>query len=123
MLRPTRRAPVWVVNADGTDAHEILADEPALAEGVSASRGRRRATASRWRTLLEGHVAIYTFAPDGSDFTKVIPGGVNPYWSPDGSQIAYVVPGRRPGLSIADADGSNVRTFGLGNSGPWHPGT
>ncbi len=26
-------------------------------------------------------------------------------------------------MSIADADGSNVRTFGFGASGPWHPGT
>ena len=88
---------------------------------VPASRGRRRATASRWTTGLEGHVAIYTFAPDGSDFTKVITGGTNAYWSPDGSQIAYGEPG--DGLSIADADGSNVRTFGFGASGPWHPGT
>jgi hypothetical protein len=26
-------------------------------------------------------------------------------------------------FSITDADGSNVRTFGFGNSDPWHPGT
>jgi hypothetical protein len=26
------------------------------------------------------------------------------------------------GLAIADADGSNVREFGFGASGPWHPG-
>jgi Tol biopolymer transport system component len=71
---------------------------------------------------LGGYVAIYTFAPDGSDFTKVITGGVDPFWSPDGSQIAYRVPVHY-GLSIADADGSNVRTFNFGNSGPWHPGT
>ena len=75
-----------------------------------------------------GGGAIYTFAPDGSDFTKVITGGINPFWSPDGSQIAYLVPfdapleGDSPGLAIADADGSNVRTFGFAASGPWHPG-
>jgi Tol biopolymer transport system component len=71
----------------------------------------------------EGHVAIYTFAPDGSDFTKLIEGGANPYWSPDGSQIAYVVLGGSPGFSIADADGSNVQVFDFGGVGPWHPGT
>ena len=27
-----------------------------------------------------------------------------------------------PGLAIADADGSNVQTFGFAASGPWHPG-
>ena len=62
---------------------------------------------------------IYTFAPDGSNFTEVIPGGSVPYWSPDGSQIAYTI---GSGLAIADADGSNVREFGFAASGPWHPG-
>ncbi len=72
---------------------------------------------------LEGHVAIYTFAPDGSDFTEVITGGSGAHWSPDGSQIAYGAMPGTPGLSIADADGSNVRTFDFGAAGPWHPGT
>ena len=73
---------------------------------------------------LEGHVAIYTFAPDGSDFTEVITGGANPHWSPDGSQIAYeVLDGARTALRIADADGSTSGSFGVGSSGPWHPGT
>jgi len=63
--------------------------------------------------------AIYTFAPDGSNITKVASDGDSPFWSPDGSQIAYTTPS---GLAIADADGSNVRTFGFAASGPWHPG-
>ena len=120
---PARREHVWVANADGTDAHEILAGEPALARGVSGLTWSPASDRIAMENTLEGHVAIYTFAPDGSDLTKVIPGGANPYWSPDGSQIAYVVLGGPSGLSIADADGSNVRTFGFGNSGPWHPGT
>ncbi len=62
----------------------------------------------------EGHSAIYTFAPDGSDFTEVITGGSGPHWSPDGSQIAY----GEAGLSIADADGSNVRTSASGSRVP-----
>jgi hypothetical protein len=55
----------------------------------------------------------------------VITGGANVFLSPEGSQIAYLRPydGPRPGLAIADADGSNVREFGFGASGPWHPGT
>jgi Tol biopolymer transport system component len=69
--------------------------------------------------IRQGSFAICTVAPDGSDFTKAIPGGRIPYWSPDGSQIAYVS-GRS--LAIADADGSNVRKFGFAVSGPWHPG-
>jgi len=118
---PARREHVWVVNSDGTDAHEILADEPALASGVFGITWSPAGD----RIAMEdtgGRGVIYTFAPDGSEFTEVITGGANPYWSPDGSQIAYVVLGGSSGLSIADADGSNVRTFGFGASGPWHPG-
>ena len=114
------QAPVWVVNADGTDAHEILADEPALANGIFHLRWSPTGDRIAAGNLLSGHFAIYTFAPDGSDFTEVVAGGVEPYWSPDGSQIAYQEPGG--GVVIADADGSNIRTLGLGNSGPWHPG-
>jgi Tol biopolymer transport system component len=124
-------AHVWVASADGSNAHEILADEPVLVNGVDvfdlawSPAGDRIAIGNS----LEGHLAIYTFAPDGSDFTKVVTGGMNPYWSPDGSQIAYLIPddvppgAGSPGLAIADADGSNVREFGFAASGPWHPGT
>ena len=112
---------VWVANADGTDAHEILADEPALAEGVFDLTWSPAGDRIAMENSLEGHVAIYSFAPDGSNFTEVITGGFNPHWSPDGSQIAYGWPGR-DGVSIADADGSNVQVFDFGASGPWHPG-
>ena len=119
---------VWVADADGSDAHEILADEPAVAAGVGklswSPAGDRIVMDNALGRVLE----IYTFAPDGSEFETVITGGMNPVWSPDGSQIAYMLPydgppgAGPPGLAIADADGSNVREFGLAMSGPWHPG-
>src|SRR5213079_3012782 len=116
------REHVWVANADGTDAHEILAAEPALDKGVDSITWSPAGD----RIMMEssGRHAIYTFAPDGSDFTMVIPEGAHAHWSPDGSQIAYdlLYPGPY-GLRIAAADGSNVRTFGFGSSGPWDPGT
>jgi len=119
---PDEREHVWVVNADGTDAHEILVNEPALddgANGLTWSPGDDRIAMDNAR---EGHVAIYTFASDGSGFTQVVTGGANPFWSPDGSQIAYeVLDGSSDGLRILDADG--VRIVGVGRPGPWHPGT
>ena len=119
---------VWVANVDGSDAHTILSGEPALdgADGLAWSPAGDRIAIG---ASFEGMPAIYTFAPDGSNFTKVVTGGTGPYWSPDGSQIAYLIPDDleqrtgSPGLAIADADGSNVREFGFAASGPWHPGT
>jgi Tol biopolymer transport system component len=126
---------VWVTDADGSNAREILANEATLAGGVGdlqwSPAGDRIAMVVR-SSRIDGTNFIYTFAPDGSDFIKVITGGVSPYWSPDGSQIAFtIVCDERPGgceprvavggLGIADADGSNVREFGFAASGPWHP--
>ena len=121
------REHVWVANADGTGAHEILADEPALAKGVFELTWSPAGDRIAMGNSLERHVAIYTFAPDGSGFTKVIDEGINPFWSPDGSQIAYMRPygdtSTGAPLAIADADGSNVQVFDFGGIGPWHPGT
>ena len=138
-----------MVNADGTDAHEMVANE-ATRNAIGWFSGLQWSPAGDRLAIGLGHdarrPAIYTFAPDGSDFTQVITGGRSPYWSPDGSQIAYTIPceerptpscpegtqfrsgfnpqpGDSPaGLAIADADGSNVRAFGFAASGPWLPG-
>jgi Tol biopolymer transport system component len=125
---------VWVMDADGGNAREILANELIQVRGVGdlqwSPAGDRIAGVAR---SSEGTNAIYTFAPDGSDFTQVITYGFSPYWSPDGSQIAYTIEcpeltspsclgAGSAGLAIADADGSNVREFGFAASGPWHPG-
>ena len=132
---------VWVANADGTDAHEILAHDPTVLRDIAglewSPAGDRIAIGAGTQERSGG--SIYTFAPDGSDFREVIVGGSSPHWSPDGSQIAYTIQcdedptftcvqfdpqaGLSPaGLAIADADGSNVRAFGFAASGPWHPG-
>ena len=130
---------VWVADVDGSGSREILAAEETRSVGAGGLRwspaGDRLAFGVRG---FEGNgdiSSIYTFAPDGSDFTRVITHGDGPSWSPDGSQIAYTInctegspdPSCGDGgivlqLAIADADGSNAREFGFGTSGPWHPG-
>ena len=108
---------VWVMNADGSDAHRIIGPI-----GAGHVRGLEWSPAGDRIALefegFEVESGIYTFATDGSDF-KFIADAQSPHWSPDGSLIAYT----SGTLAIADADGSNVRKFSYGSSGPWHPGT
>lgn len=113
---------VWLVGVDGSDAHQILANE--TLERAGFARGLEWSPAGD-RIALGFEGDIYTFAPDGSDFERVITAsgnsGLEPYWSPDGTRIAYTTNLER--LAIVDADGSNAQTFSYGMAGPWHPGT
>jgi hypothetical protein len=127
---------VWVVNADGSHPHMIVKNE-VMSEGhvfglAWSPTGDRIALGLR-RLPAAG---IYTFAPDGSGFRRLIPDAIAPSWSPDGSQIAYKNYVMHPcpddpdncwsedlsgGLGVADANGSHAHEFGVGGSGPWHP--
>ncbi|HJT64123.1 MAG TPA: hypothetical protein VJ839_05075 [Candidatus Limnocylindria bacterium] len=87
---------VWVMDADGTNPHEILANDVTL-------RGRLPLGLA-WspagdRIALGIGGTIYTFATDGSGFARalVVSGRNDPFWSPDGSELE--------------------------TRGPWHPGT
>jgi WD40-like Beta Propeller Repeat len=129
---------VWLMNADGTDAHRIVDNESnrriGHVDGLSWSPAGDRLALG-----LGG--SIYTFVSDGSGFTEIVgchpadpcfgPESTgSPYWSPDGARIAYTTgcalgtrAADRTGchLAIMDADGSNVLSFGAAASGPWHP--
>jgi Tol biopolymer transport system component len=127
---------VWIVNADGSDAHVIVENavtlKPGLMGGLAWSpRGDR--IAMGLARLSDANkftfAGIYSFSPNGSRFRLVIEDGVSPTWSPDGSRIAFegalstdgITPSR---LMIADADGSDRQDLNLSAVGPglWHPG-
>jgi len=77
---------IWMANADGSDAREIVRNETTL--GPSHVYGLAWSPAGD-RIAYANEGGTYTFAPDGSNFTQVSTIGMHPYWSPDGSQLAY----------------------------------
>jgi WD40-like Beta Propeller Repeat len=104
---------IWVMNADGSDARELVAVKGLWPAGlVWSPDGSRLAFSAGPRRL------VWVVGADGSGLTSVISHGVNPVWSPDGSRIAYE---HRDTLEIARPDGTHVQTFGYGGSGPWNP--
>ena len=125
---------VWVMNADGSNAHQIVTGEDTPLGGTHV-HGLAWSPAGD-RIAIKIDQGIFTFAPDGTDFTPVTTAAatdpsLEPFWSPDGSRIAYTTGCgfedadglvHECSLAIADADGSNEQTFGYGLSGPWHPG-
>lgn len=118
---------VWVVEADGTRAHQIVNDQTTqggFVVGLAWSPAGDKIALGLRHTPA---ASIYTFTPDGSAFTRVIEYGGSPSWSPDGSRIAYEryldAHEETGDLVIADADGSNVDDFILyAGPGVWHPG-
>jgi Tol biopolymer transport system component len=119
---------VWVMNADGTDAH-VIVDETALEDAVIdgldwSPTGDRIAIGMVHRSAA----SIYTFAPDGSRFTRVIEEGVHPTWSPDGTRIAFARYLRgdleiNGDIVIVDPDAPD-KEYVISAGGPpvWHPG-
>ena len=86
---------VWVVNADGGDPRVIVAEETlnnAAVFGLAWSPTGDAIALGLLRTEARGRVreaSVFTFAPDGSRFTRVIENGVSPTWSANGPRIAF----------------------------------
>ena len=75
---------VWVMNADGSNPRQIVPSETGPLSATHVYGLAWSPAGDRIALGLES--TIYTFAPDGSGFTRMI-AGKWPYWSPDGSSI------------------------------------
>lgn len=118
---------IWVMNADGSDAHQVAA-----AENVSAPAWSPDGTTIVYSARTERRTAIHLVAADGSE-DRVIHGEgaegtfaiFSAQFSPDGTKILFDR-GTDSGFDIfvMDADGSDVRrltTTGTDLDPSWSP--
>lgn len=117
--------PLFVINADGTDLHQILAlPEFTCAGSPDWSRDGRQIAFDATRTIFgedwnSSH--IFVVNADGSSPKDMGPGAM-PSWSHDNKQLSYVQYEPERGVSIMNADGSGrqlIDSNGWGSQ--WSP--
>jgi dipeptidyl aminopeptidase/acylaminoacyl peptidase len=79
---------LWVMNADGSDARELIEHPAGIGDPIWSPDGSRLAFISRRR----GWEHVWTIARDGSGLKQITTGAddaVDPVWSRDGKWIAF----------------------------------
>jgi Tol biopolymer transport system component len=130
-------AAVFVVDADGTNLHQLSAASlPARLPDWSPDGSRIVFTSNVWTCCTQGgtmrHVSdVYTVRPDWTDLRRLTSDGnaIEATWTPDG-RILFVTGGsNESGLWVMNADGSNARLLvprgdlfpNGGNAAAWQP--
>jgi Tol biopolymer transport system component len=110
-----------VMDSDGTGTRVVLENDMTM--GAGHVNGLDWSPDGHHLVFgLTSH-GVYVIGIDGSGLTQVSSEtfeGANPSWSPDGSLISYST-GAFDALVIARSDGTRVREFDYGRSGPWNP--
>jgi len=101
-----------IVDADGTNAHPVLAEEDSLVAYEPSWSPNGGQIAFRGCTPISPTDCIfniYTVTPAGTGLTKLTSAVTSdPNWSPDGSRIAYTRAGpSNSDIWVMDADGEN----------------
>jgi len=118
---PTGVGELWLINADGTNQHLLLAERNYAENRPSFSPDGASVVFGRCRLDLgEGDsCGIFTVRLDGTGLKAVVPirfdnSDRSPMFSPDGKTIAFIIsPDAHAGFQgvtyLIDADGSNLR--------------
>jgi WD40-like Beta Propeller Repeat len=100
---------IWVMNADGSDPHQLTAGDGSHIRPAWSPDGARIAFIGWDGTNSD----VYVMNADGSDVRRLTNDAAaedNPSWSPDGRRIAFTSEGggRDPGVYTMSPDGQDV---------------
>ena len=114
------QAPLWVVNADGTNPHQLLDTLTTFRSfgNPDWSHDGTKLTFDAWEHEADTHVI--TAASDGTS-PKDLGKGAMPSWSPDDKQIAFHSYTPRQGVFVMNADGSGREWLCPGLGPRWSP--
>jgi dipeptidyl aminopeptidase/acylaminoacyl peptidase len=120
---PFDEAAIWLVRAAGGAAHRLTDCRPASCFDVepSWSPDGDLLVFRRWANTRGAADRLYTVRRDGSGLSSIAD-GADPQWSPDGCRIAFDGPNGPNGLSVANANGADLRLIFAGTSGATGPG-
>jgi len=111
---------LWVMNADGTGLHQLVADSLLQVAAASWSPDGTQLALNGLNPSFRQRIGV--IAADGTSFQwvqgteNVLPGDP-PSWSPDGRRLAYGAYGALgspDGIRVVDADGANSAVLTTG---------
>lgn len=115
---------ILVINADGTDVHQVSPDDTDAT--LTTSDDSPTWSPDGTRLIFTRNGVLHVINADGAGLSPLPNDDLasSPDWSPDGTRVAYASPTPGFGIRIRDADGSNpvTVTTQAGDSHPrWAP--